>query len=268
MKSRDVSSAPLIRPKLSGLCRGESRHSKKNCPILKYSRMKHGFFKIGLLALFLSAPSLHAQHWGVGALSGPADRCNFSSERSGQRFIFADFNNDQKPDSLTLRSLGQHGGQNVFGVRVCDSGRIVSLLTFESSEPSITVTAIDVNQDGSPDIVVEQRYTQKRIQVWLNDGHGGFRKARAADFPNLGTRAPCRVAAPSEGRHNLPPRAHLWRGKKLCIQRAELPTTSRSSPSRYHRSPTVRVQRTWADPTSAVLRPSHSISKTSPYGQA
>ena len=86
---------------------------------------------------------------------------------SAQRFVVADFNNDQKPESITLRSLGQHGSKNIFSVRVCASGRTVSLLTLESTEPSIAVTAIDVNRDGSPDIIVEQRYTQKRIQVWL-----------------------------------------------------------------------------------------------------
>lgn len=204
--------------------------------------MKFGFLKIGLLALSLSAPSLRAQDWSVGTLSARPDRCNFSTERLGQRFIVADFNNDQKPDSIALMSLGQHSGQNVFSMRVCDSGRTTGLLTFESNEPSIIVTSIDVNQDGSPDIVVEQRYTQKRIQVWLNDGHGGFHKANAADFAIPDTRAPCTVAA-SSGQHHSPRRAHLRRGKKLSIQGATLRTASRYSPSRYHRSLIVRVRK-------------------------
>jgi hypothetical protein len=205
--------------------------------------MKIGFFKIGLLALSLSAPSLRAQDWSHNAAWAGADwGCNSSSERFGQRFIDADFNNDQKPDSIALMSLGQHDGQNVFGVRVCDSGRNVSLLTFESNEPQVIVTAIDVNQDGSPDIVVEQRYTQKRIQVWLNDGHGGFRKAHVDDFANPGTRAPCSVTAPSKGRY-YPPRAHLRRGNKLSIQAAQLPATCRYCPCLYRWSLTGRVQK-------------------------
>lgn len=210
--------------------------------------MKSGFLKIGLLTLLLSAPSLRAQDWGVGTQSARADRCNFSTDRFGQRFIVADFNNDQKPDSLTLMSLGQRGGQNVFSVRVCDSGRTMGLLTFESKEPSIVVTAIDVNQDGSPDIVVEQSYTQKRIQVWLNDGHGGFHKANVADFANPDTRAPCTVAAFSKGRHHSPPRAHRRRGKELSIQAAALPSARRYSPSQYHRSLIVRVRKDLGGP--------------------
>src|ERR1700739_1706947 len=218
--------------------------------------MKFGFFKIGLLALSLSAPSLRAQHWNVGAPTARADwDCNFSSGRFGQRFIVADFNNEQKPDSITLMGLGQHGGQNVFSVRVCDSGRTVSLLTFESDETSIIVTAIDVNQDGSPDIIVEQPYTQKRIQIWLNDGHGGFQKANVADFANPDTRAPRTVAASSKGRHHSPPRAHLRRGKKLSIQRAKLPPTCRYCRSRYHRSPTMRVQKDLGGPNLSRAPP-------------
>jgi hypothetical protein len=48
--------------------------------------MKFGFLKIGLLALSLFAPSLRAQE----TRSARADRCNFSIERLGQRFIVAD----------------------------------------------------------------------------------------------------------------------------------------------------------------------------------
>lgn len=203
--------------------------------------MKCSFLKIGLLALSLAAPSLGAQHSDVVSPSAKADGCEFS-EHFGQRFIVADFNNDQMPDSISVRSLGQRGGKNTFRVHVCASGRTVSMLTIDSSDPSITLTAFDVNQDHSPDIVVEQLYTHKRIQVWLNDGHGGFYKTHADAFRNPDTRAPCTVSTPSNERHNSPRRAHLRRGTKLSIQRAKLPTTSRYSPLRNVRSLTAQVQ--------------------------
>ena len=217
--------------------------------------MKFGFFKIGLLALSLFAPSLRAQYSSVGAQSTRADRCNFSSEHFGQRFIVADFNNDQKPDSIALVSLGQHGGQNIFSVRVCDSEGTLSLLTFESSEPLIMVTAIDVNQDGSPDIIIEQRYTQSRIQVWLNDGRGGFRKANVADFANPDARAPCKVVEGSKERHNPPPRAHLRRGKKTSIHTAKLPSACRYYPNWYRWSLTARVQKDLGGPNLSRAPP-------------
>jgi hypothetical protein len=217
--------------------------------------MKFGILKIGLLALALSALSLRAEYRSVGASLAQTDRCNFSSEHFGQRFIVADFDNDEKPDSITLMSLGQHGGQNIFGVRICDSGRTVSLLTFESNEPSIRATAIDVNQDGAPDIVIEQRFTQTRIQIWLNDGHGGFRKANVADFESPDARAPCAVAASSKGRRNSSPRAHLRRGKKLSIQTARLPNACCYSPRRYRRSLPVRLQKDLGGPNLSRAPP-------------
>ena len=210
--------------------------------------MTSGFLKIGLLVLTLFAPSLRAQDGSIGSQPAQADRCNFSTERLSQRFIVADLNNDQRPDTIALMSLGRQSGQNIFSVRVCDSGRTVSQLTFESNERSIIVSAIDVNQDGSPDIVVEQRYTQKRIQVWLNDGHGGFHKAKIADFVNPDTRARCTVAASSIEQHHSPRRAHLRTGKRLNIQAAPLPTIRRYSPSLYHRSLVVRVQKYFDGP--------------------
>src|SRR5579859_7060851 len=143
--------------------------------------MKSVSFHLGLVALALSAPFLHARDGRVGAPSTVTDHCNISGERYGQRFLVADLNNDEKPDRITLMGFGQHDGLNTFRVRVCDSAGGVSLLSFESSERSIDVTALDVNQDGSPDIVVEERFTQKRVRVWLNDGQGRFHKATEAD---------------------------------------------------------------------------------------
>jgi hypothetical protein len=40
-----------------------------------------------------------------------------------------------------------------------------------------------VNRDGAPDLVVEQAFTQKPIQIWLNDGHGSFRVAKSGNYP-------------------------------------------------------------------------------------
>ena len=218
--------------------------------------MKHGLFKFGLLALSLSAASLIAQSARAGVWSADGGGCDFSGERFGQRFIVADFNNDQKPDSITLRSFGQTAGQNQFGLRVCASGGTASLLTIKSSESSIVVTVIDVNQDGSPDIVVEQRYTQRRIQVWLNDGRGEFHKAEAGDFEAEDTQAPCKVSAPSDGRHNSPRRAHLRRGNKLSIQKADLPTICSYVPSRYHGSLLFRVLKDLGGPNISRAPPS------------
>lgn len=198
--------------------------------------MKFGIFKIGLLALALAAPFLCAQH---ASGSAPLDGCSVASEGLAQRFVLADFNNDEKPDSISLWGLGRRGGKSAFGVRICVGGRLVDLFTLDSSDPSIALSAIDVNHDHSPDIVVEQLFTQKRIQVWLNDGHGRFHQAHADSFRSADARAPNTVSLPAKERHS-PRRAQLRRGTKLSIQRAKLPTTSRYSPPRRLPSLTAR----------------------------
>jgi hypothetical protein len=65
------------------------------------------------------------------------------------------------------------------------TGRENAELVIESNEAALTISAQDVNRDGATDIVVEQPLTRKRLQVWLNDGHGGFRQVRSEDFPAI-----------------------------------------------------------------------------------
>jgi hypothetical protein len=46
------------------------------------------------------------------------------------------------------------------------------LVTTQGSTNSLDVA--DLNQDGSPDIVLAEHRGDKRLSLWLNDGSGGF----------------------------------------------------------------------------------------------
>jgi hypothetical protein len=76
---------------------------------------------------------------------------------------------------------------------------------------------LDVNGDGATDIVVEQPFTHKRLQVWLNDGRGGFRKVRSEDFPSADDGNPEGLESPSQRAYGptlcLPPQ----RGSEIAI---------------------------------------------------
>jgi hypothetical protein len=56
-----------------------------------------------------------------------------------------------------------------------------------------------VNRDGAIDVVIEQRWTHKRISVWLGDGHGGFQEVCVEDFPSRDTATGDRVDSPPTG---------------------------------------------------------------------
>ncbi|MGA8741997.1 MAG: VCBS repeat-containing protein [Terracidiphilus sp.] len=121
---------------------------------------------------------------------------NLLSNSLGQKFVAADFDNDQRPDGAVLLDAGQLEGRELFRIRLYIAASQDRELTFQSNEKALAISAPDVNQDGLPDLVVEQVFTHKRLQVWLNDGHGRFRQVRVEDFPPSGE-APCRLKNPT-----------------------------------------------------------------------
>jgi hypothetical protein len=121
---------------------------------------------------------------------------NLLGNSLGRKFVAADFDNDQRPDGAILLGGEQLEGHQLFRIRVYTAGQDREL-TFQSNETALAISALDVNQDGLPDLVVEQIFTHKRLQVWLNDGHGRFRQARVEDFPPF-NEAPCQVKGPTD----------------------------------------------------------------------
>jgi len=146
--------------------------------------------RIGLVAALLPAalPML-AQDGLKGALSKPSQACprDFTAPFA-QTVAAADFDGDHNPDGAVL-SLCERGrpGTSVRIIELHFTGRDNSDLIFESSERALAISAVDVNHDGTVDIVVEQAFTHKRLHVWLNDGRGRFRQARVEDFPSPGS---------------------------------------------------------------------------------
>jgi hypothetical protein len=121
---------------------------------------------------------------------------NLLNSSLGQKFVAADFDNDRRPDGAVLLDAVQLEGQQLFRIRLYIASGQDRELTFQSNETALAISALDVNQDGLPDLIVEQVFTHKRLQVWLNDGHGRFRQARVEDFPPF-SEAPCRLKDPT-----------------------------------------------------------------------
>lgn len=124
--------------------------------------------------------------WAQDGLQGALSRTDLGWKLHPGTFFVptlaaADLDGDNQPDGAILADAGW-GQRTVHTIELHFSGRENVALTFESREPALAISALDVNQDGATDIIVEQPFTHKRIQVWLNDGHGGFRQGRTQDF--------------------------------------------------------------------------------------
>jgi hypothetical protein len=141
--------------------------------------------KIVVAALAMTA-SLWAQDGFQGALArvNPTAPLNLGPPFS-QTLAAADFDGDNKPDGAVIVDYGWLRPQSSSRkIELHFTSRSNTILTFESNETTLAISALDVNGDGATDIVVEQPITHKRLHVWLNDGRGGFRKVRNEDFPS------------------------------------------------------------------------------------
>lgn len=125
--------------------------------------------------------------WAQDRVEGALTRGNLASPLNlsnsfGRTFAGADFDNDHKLDRAVLVDSGPLEGQNSFRIDLHLSGGGNFELIFQSTEIALALTALDLNEDGAIDVVVEQALTHQRLYVWLNDGHGEFHRGRVEDF--------------------------------------------------------------------------------------
>lgn len=125
--------------------------------------------------IILCLPMARAQDGLLGALSCPrvGSRVLLGFEK---QLVAADFDRDNKPDAAILLADGLSNGQTSFRVELHLTAGSNHAITFVSAENGLTISAVDLNRDGAPDIVIEREFTHERLQVFLNDGHGHFHK--------------------------------------------------------------------------------------------
>lgn len=141
--------------------------------------------------------TLHAQDGLGDAFLRLNSSRDFSTSIVGPTIATADFNNDTYPDGAVLvRS------NNRFQIEVHFRYRRVSRLTFASSLPRLAISALDVNNDGNTDLVVEEPFSRQRLFVWLNDGYGSFHSAHVEDYPAQSEDGYRSFTDPSEGPQN------------------------------------------------------------------
>lgn len=147
-------------------------------------RLRSSLIPIVSLVLTLLVPSLRAQDGLDGALSRFGSSYGSTLSPFSHVLAAADLDNDQKPDGAILLSGARSGGQRNFRIELHLSSEKDKELVFASDERDLSISSLDVNRDGTPDIVVEETFTHRRLQIWLNDGRGSFRRARSEDYPS------------------------------------------------------------------------------------
>jgi hypothetical protein len=157
---------------------------------------------IALSLLVLFVPAVWAQDGLRGALSRSAERARVGFAL-GTEVAAADFDNDQKPDGAVLLEAGLMNRERAFRIELHMTAGQNATITFSSAETGLTISALDVNRDGAPDILVEKAITHQRLRVYLNNGHGVFERASKEAFPTPDDSEPLWRARLSA--QNLPP---------------------------------------------------------------
>lgn len=136
--------------------------------------------------VIVGAHVVHAQDGVQGAVedfnrtASPGQILRFSSPT----LAIADFDGDNKPDGAILVQPDAVLGQGNFEIKLHLTGHNNGEIKFQSLESALTVEAFDIDHDGDIDLIIEESISHKRVQVWINDGHGHFEKGRLEDFPS------------------------------------------------------------------------------------
>src|SRR5262249_43014160 len=182
------------------------------------------------ISVVLAGRCLWAQDGIKGALSPAnlASPLNLSNP-FGRTLAVADFDDDHKLDGAVLVDSGRLQGQNTFRIDLHLSKSNDSELRFESAEMALAIEALDVNEDGATDVVIEQTFSHQRLYVWLNDGHGAFHSGRIEGFHFHFNPAGNRFAAPPSALDYSPSFApqRALKSARLALQsRTSLPPSS------------------------------------------
>ena len=137
--------------------------------------------RIAIAELMLAFAVLHAT--GLKAQDGL--RGALSRGDCLAHIAIADFDHDQKPDGAILREAQRDNGIRSFRIELHLSAERNTKITVLSSDSGLSISALDVDRDGALDIVIEEAFSGQRLQVYLNDGHGSFHRARVEAHPSL-----------------------------------------------------------------------------------
>jgi len=131
------------------------------------------------LTIFLPSIGLEAQDGWQFALLRFQSPHDVSDGIHAPSLASADFNHDGYLDGALLPRSG-----NNLSIEVYLRSDHVERVSFRSNRADLTISALDINHDGSPDLVVEDPFWRQRLFVWLNDGKGKFSAASVTDYPS------------------------------------------------------------------------------------
>lgn len=161
-------------------------------------RNAYGAAAAVLLCLLLGAAT------GIAVHRGPSAPIRLQAAsltlQPASSFAFADFDGDRQPDLATAEIERSGSGLTRYLIRLNPEsggrqpGQSIGV-TGAFGLPEIS--ALDVNGDHVPDLVITAAGQRQPIAILLNDGQGRFSVANPSDFPNARETSPSGMDAAS-----------------------------------------------------------------------
>ena len=133
---------------------------------------------IAFLAVITGATALHALDGLSDAIARLRLPGGSTRELYSSQLATADFDNDGHPDGALLLRNG-----NRAQVEVSFGSHRVWRATVTSSPLHLDISTKDVNEDGSPDLELEDAFSHQSLFIWLNNGNGHFHAVPTKDYP-------------------------------------------------------------------------------------
>jgi hypothetical protein len=107
----------------------------------------------------------------------------------GLPFAIADFDGDLRPDLASIEAGPNNSGNASYSIQLqlTSSGR--QFIQLVAPAGGLSITARDVNGDGSIDLILSTAGFREPVAIFLNDGHGRFSRVELSDFPEAFTTA-------------------------------------------------------------------------------
>jgi hypothetical protein len=204
-----------------------------------------------LILLFAAAGVLDAQE-GLSDAFARLKTCSIPANiLLGPSVAAADFNHDKHADGALLIRERER-----FRIEVHLRSHRVSAVSFASNLPALAILAFDINGDGSPDLVVQDPFSRKRLFVWINDGHGGFHSASVDDFAGLSNLDSHTFVPPRPGKDSTD---LLGPSKMRSRSTSAFANHQAATPYRTRLMETVRCSAASADPVPNLVRGSPAL---------
>ncbi|PWT79717.1 MAG: hypothetical protein C5B57_13485 [Blastocatellia bacterium] len=112
----------------------------------------------------------------------PTFRLGTAARPFGWSTAIADLNTDGTPDLIIADRGSQRANTYGYLIQFSISGLELRNVSFESSQPGLTVAVSDLDHDNDLDVVVRALFSREVVGVWLNDGRGNFHQVDDRPF--------------------------------------------------------------------------------------